>query len=74
MPRSDERRSDSDRTMNIYGATLRTWDAATESWRIAWTNPVRGHHEEQIGRWNGPNILQEGSRPDGTVPADRGRS
>lgn len=39
---------------------------ATESWRIAWTNPVRGHHEEQIGRWNGPDILQEGSRPDGT--------
>src|SRR4029450_9577301 len=53
MPRSDERRSDSDRTMNMYGSTLRTWAAATESWRIAWTNPVRGHHEEQVGRWNG---------------------
>jgi hypothetical protein len=62
MPRSDERRSDSDRTMDMYGTTLRTWDAATESWRIAWTNPVRGHHEEQIGRWNGLDILQEGTQ------------
>jgi hypothetical protein len=66
MPRTDERGPDSDRTMNMYGTTLRTWDAATQSWRIAWTNPVRGHREEQVGRWNGPDILQEGTRPDGT--------
>src|SRR5262249_35903283 len=33
---------------------------------IAWTNPVRGHHEEQVGRSNGTDILQEGTRPDGT--------
>ena len=67
MPRHDERRPDSDdRTMNMYGTTLRSWDAATQSWRIAWTNPVRGHHEEQVGRWNGRDILQEGTRPDGT--------
>jgi hypothetical protein len=66
MPRGDERRSDSDRTMNMYGTTLRSWEAATQSWRIAWTNPVRGHHEEQVGHWNGRDILQEGSRPDGT--------
>jgi hypothetical protein len=66
MPRCSERRPDSDRTMNMYGTTLREWDAATQSWRIAWTNPVRGHHEEQVGRWNGHDILQEGTRPDGT--------
>ena len=29
MPRCNERRPDSDRTMNMYGTTLRTWDAAT---------------------------------------------
>ena len=52
--------------MNMYGTTLREWDAATQSWRIAWTNPVRGHHEEQVGRWNSRDILQEGTRPDGT--------
>jgi hypothetical protein len=66
MPRCDERGPDSDRTMNMYGTTLRSWDAATQSWRIAWTNPVRGHQDEQVGRWNGRDILQEGTRRDGT--------
>jgi hypothetical protein len=66
MPPSDESRPDADRTMNMYGTTLRSWDASVQAWRIAWTNPVRGHHEEQVGRWNGPDILQEGTRPDGT--------
>ena len=66
MPRRDERRAGLDPTMNMYGTTLRQWDAATESWRIAWMNPASGHHEEQVGRWNGRDILQEGSRPDGT--------
>ena len=66
MPRLDQRRANSDRTMNMYGTTLRSWDAASQAWRIAWTNPVRGHREEQMGRWNGRDILQEGARADGT--------
>jgi hypothetical protein len=66
MPRCEDRRPDSDREMNMFGTTLRSWDAATQAWRIAWTNPVRGHHEEQVGRWSGRDILQEGMRPDGT--------
>ena len=66
MPRSEQRHSDSDRAMNMYGTTLRSWDPTNQSWHIAWTNPVRGHREEQVGRWNGRDILQEGTRPDGT--------
>ena len=66
MPRPEERRHDSDRNMNMYGTTLRSWDASISAWRIAWTNPVHNHREEQIGRWNGAVILQEGVRPDGT--------
>ena len=66
MPRHAERRADSDRTMNMYGTTLRSWDASMQAWRIAWTNPVSGHREEQIGRWNGRDILQESIRADGT--------
>ncbi len=66
MPPGDERRSDPDRAMDMYGTTLRSWDAALQAWRIAWTNPVSGHREEQVGRWNGRDILQEGTRPDGT--------
>jgi hypothetical protein len=30
------------------------------------TNPVGGHREQQVGRWNGQDILQEGVRADGT--------
>jgi hypothetical protein len=66
MPRRAERRADAAKTMNMYGTTLRMWDASIQAWRIAWTNPVRGHREEQVGRWNGRDILQEGTRPDGT--------
>jgi hypothetical protein len=66
MPRREDRRADSDQTMNMYGTTLRSWDASIHAWRIAWTNPVSGHREEQVGRWNGANILQEGTRADGT--------
>lgn len=66
MPRSDDRGSDPDRTMNMYGTTMRSWDASNQAWRIAWTNPVSGHCEEQLGRWNGSDILQEGTRADGT--------
>jgi hypothetical protein len=66
MPPSEHRGGDVDRGMNMYGTTLRSWDASIDGWRIAWTNPVSGHREEQVGRWNGQDILQEGTRPDGT--------
>ena len=66
MPRRDERQGESDRSMNMYGTTLRSWDPAIRAWRIAWTNPVHGHREEQVGRWNRQDILQEGARADGT--------
>jgi hypothetical protein len=66
MPRIEDRRVEFDRTMNMYGTTLRSWDASLQGWRIAWTNPVSGHREEQVGRWNGSDILQEGTRADGT--------
>jgi hypothetical protein len=66
MPRCGDRRSQPDRTMNMYGTTLRSWEASSQAWRIAWTNPVNGHREEQLGRWNGSDILQEGTRADGT--------
>ena len=60
------RRADTDRDMNMYGTTLRSWDASIRAWRIAWTNPAHGHREEQVGRRNGADILQEGTRADGT--------
>ena len=31
-----------------------------------WTNPVVGHREDQIGRQSGKDIVQLGTRADGT--------
>lgn len=51
--------------MNMYGMTLRTWDATLRAWRIAWNNPAGAHRETQIGRRVGRDIVQTGARPDG---------
>ena len=67
MPTCGQRGSNGfDSTMNMYGTTLRSWDSSIKAWRIAWTNPARAHREEQVGRWKGRDILQEGVRADGT--------
>ncbi|MCI0391845.1 MAG: hypothetical protein MOB07_24140 [Acidobacteria bacterium] len=65
MPRREERSADIDKTMNMYGTTLRAWDSAIQAWRITWINPARNHHEEQIGRWSGKDVVQIGARPGG---------
>lgn len=67
MPRQTERSANDDLSMNMYGTTLRSWDPAIEAWRIAWTNPAHNHREQQIGRRVGGDIVQIGTRPDGTV-------
>ena len=51
----------------MYGTTLRTWDAGIEAWRIVWSNPAGLHFEEQIGRRVGADVVQLGTRPDGTA-------
>ena len=66
MPRRSERTGDIDKTMNMYGTTLRVWDPSIQAWRITWTNPAGNHREEQIGRWSGKDVVQLGARSDGT--------
>jgi hypothetical protein len=66
MPRYDERTSDPDRTLNMYGTTLRVWDPSIQAWRISWINPVSSQRAEQIGRKVGADIVQVGAQPDGT--------
>jgi hypothetical protein len=66
MPRRADRTPASDPAMNMYGTTLRAWDASIRAWRISWTNPIRSHREEQIGSWDGRDIVQNGARADGT--------
>ena len=65
MPRVSERTPDAPKTNNMYGTTLRIWDAAILAWHIRWFNPVTGHFEQQIGRRAGEDIVQVGARADG---------
>jgi hypothetical protein len=65
MPRrSDRGRPSPDPTMNMYGTTLRSWDASPQAWRIQWNNPVHGHAKNRS--LERQNILQTGERADGT--------
>jgi hypothetical protein len=66
MPRPSDRGQSSDRANNMYGTTLRVWDSAIQAWRIRWINPVTGHEERQTGRKVGDEIVQIGTRIDGT--------
>ena len=66
MPRLSARAAQPDKTMNMYGTTLRVWDPTIGAWRITWINPVGGHREEQIGRRSGMDIVQIGARANGT--------
>jgi hypothetical protein len=66
MPELSERDNSTDKKMNMYGTTLRVWDARIHAWRITWKNPAGDHYEEQIGRPCGKDIVQIGARPDGT--------
>jgi hypothetical protein len=65
MPRCSLRHPDLDDN-NMYGTTLRVWDATIQAWRINWINPVCGHREQQVGRRVGKDIVQTGARADGT--------
>jgi hypothetical protein len=52
--------------MNMYGTTLRVWDSPIQAWPITWINPMANYHEEQIDRWSGKDVVQLGTRADGT--------
>ena len=67
MPRLSERTPATDKTINMYGTTLRVWDSSIHAWRIYWRNPAHNHFEDQIGRWSGNDVVQIGTRADGTV-------
>jgi hypothetical protein len=66
MPRCSERTAKLDKRMNMFGTTLRVWDPVIQAWRITWRNPAGDHHEDQIGRRSGDEVVQIGVRPDGT--------
>jgi hypothetical protein len=67
MPRVADRTLTLDKNLNMYGTTLRVWEPSIRAWLITWTNPAGGHHERQIGRRLGNDIVQIGTRRDGTT-------
>jgi hypothetical protein len=66
MPRRSERTAGVDKTCNMYGTTLRIWDASIQAWRVTWLNPVTGSRDELVGRWSGSDVVQLGRHADGT--------
>jgi hypothetical protein len=67
MPRLSERAAGLDRTMNMYGTTIRVWDPAIQGWRVTYINPVTGQRDELIGRRRGEDVVQLGTHADGRL-------
>ena len=66
MPAPDARRPGLTAENNMYGTTLRVWDASIAAWRVTYINPVTGQRDELIGRRIGQDIIQVGTHQDGT--------
>ncbi|HVO16325.1 MAG TPA: hypothetical protein VMV26_13995 [Alphaproteobacteria bacterium] len=45
---------------SFYGTTLRVYDPALAAWHILWSDPLKQLYLHQLGRAQGPDIVQEG--------------
>lgn len=66
MPPRGERHAGLAVTDDMYGTTLRVWDAALRAWRVTYLNPRTGQRDELIGRRVGDALVQIGTHADGT--------
>jgi hypothetical protein len=66
VPRRSERSADLGQGTNLYGTTLRVWNASIQAWNVTWINPVTGARDELIGRWSDKDVAQVGRHSDGT--------
>ncbi|MEI6002913.1 hypothetical protein H3V53_39270 [Paraburkholderia bengalensis] len=66
MPRRADRTTPRERGLDMYGTTLRVWDASIEAWRVTYLNPANGQRDELIGRKIGRDIVQIGMHANGT--------
>jgi len=44
----------------FYGSTLRIYDPGLDAWHILWSDPMRQLYRRQLGRAEGPDIVQLG--------------
>jgi hypothetical protein len=49
----------------FYGSTLRVYDPAIDAWHIHWSDPLKQLYTRQIGRAQGPDIVQLGDMENG---------
>jgi hypothetical protein len=66
MPARSKRSAALDKAANMYGTTLRVWDAAIQAWHVTYLNPVIGSRDELIGRWHAKDVVQIGKHANGT--------
>jgi hypothetical protein len=61
-PARSDRGAKNGATLDWFGATLRVFDAPSESWRTVWSDPVSRFRIELVGRRQGEDIVQIGTR------------
>ena len=66
MPRIGERSASFGQKAQHVRHDATAWDSSIKAWRITWSNPAGEHFEQQIGRRSGNQVVQIGTRPDGT--------
>ena len=49
----------------FYGTTLRLYDPGLDAWHILWSDPMRQVYRRQLGRAEGPDIVQHGTDDQG---------
>ncbi len=66
-PRGELRRGDAAANVNSCGTTLRVYDPRIDAWQMQWSDPVTQNFLQMIGRAQGDDIVQLGTRPDGKL-------
>lgn len=54
-------RFDSGEPPRMFGTTLRIYDPVIDAWHIFWNDPVNSYYSRQMGRPDGPDIVQLGT-------------
>lgn len=67
VPPRGARHGDAAANVNSYGTTLRVYDPDIDAWRIQWTDPVTRNFLQMIGRAEGADTVQLGTRHDGQL-------
>jgi len=66
-PRGELRHGDAAANVNSFGTTLRVYDPGIDAWHVQWNDPVTQSFLVMIGRAEGDEIVQLGTRADGQL-------